>query len=155
MPITDPFEDLKGTRKHIQSRLSGIDRDKDMNWSHFKYEEFACKHCGENNTNLEFIDIMDGLRSECGFAFIISSGYRCINHPIEREKNTPGPHQDGLAADIVVHGSQAFSIVKVAPMYPAIRGIGISQRGDIANRFIHLDICEVDPGRPRPWIWSY
>ena len=30
-----------------------------MNWKYFKYEDFACKHCGANQMNTKFIDGFD------------------------------------------------------------------------------------------------
>jgi hypothetical protein len=33
------------------------------------------------------------------------------------------------------------------------KGIGVNQKGN--GRFIHLDIGEMEDGRPRPHLWSY
>jgi hypothetical protein len=45
-----------------------------MTWKHFTRNEFACKHCGENKTPDDFIDKLDALREQCGFALPVTSG---------------------------------------------------------------------------------
>ena len=70
-----------------------------MSWENFKEEEFACQHCGKNNIDHLLIDKLQELRSDLGFSFVITSGYRCPDHPIEKKKSTPGAHALGLAAD--------------------------------------------------------
>jgi hypothetical protein len=69
-----------------------------MSWENFSIEEFACKHCGENKIEHELIDKLQLLRSDVGFPFKITSGYRCADHPIEKVKSEPGTHALGLAA---------------------------------------------------------
>jgi hypothetical protein len=51
-----------------------------MSWENFSIEEFACKHCGENKIEHELIDKLQLLRSDVGFPFKITSGYRCADH---------------------------------------------------------------------------
>jgi hypothetical protein len=65
------------------------------NWKNFKLDEFKCKHCGENEIEYELIDKLQLLREDLGFPFIISSGYRCEHHPIEKKKSKPGTHNLG------------------------------------------------------------
>ena len=55
-----------------------------MSWENFTLEEFACKHCGENKIEHELIDKLQLLRSDVGFPFKITSGYRCADHPVEK-----------------------------------------------------------------------
>ena len=126
-----------------------------MSWDNFTYEEFACKHCGENEMKTMAIDDVQTLRTRCGFPFIITSGYRCKDHPIEKSKNTPGPHNTGLALDIAVSGQHALLVVATAIEEAIWTGFGINQKGNIDDRFIHLDQCEEGPNRSRPWIWTY
>ena len=129
-----------------------------MSWRHFKPEEFACKcGCGEQRMSDRFVQILDDIRESTGIAMVITSGYRCTNHPIEAAKQTPGPHSTGRAADIAVWGADAYAIVD---RFMYVRqdqnaGIGFKQHGDISQRFIHLDICEPTSYRPRPHLWSY
>jgi uncharacterized protein YcbK (DUF882 family) len=123
-----------------------------MTWTNFTLEEFACKHCGENNIEPELIDKLQLLRTELGFPFRITSGYRCAEHPIEKNKTAPGTHALGLAADIALSGQQALQVISKATDY-GFTGIGINQKGN--GRFIHLDISKDSQGRPRPHVWSY
>ena len=88
-----------------------------MSWDNFKLEEFACKHCGENKIEHELIDKLQALRTDCGFPFKITSGYRCAEHPVEINKSKPGTHAVGLAADIGVRGKQALEIISKATNY--------------------------------------
>ena len=117
--------------------------------SYFSDEEFLCQHCGEKGIREEIVDRLNAMREDCGFPFVISSGYRCSNHPIEARKSKPGAHAAGYAADISVRNGYALAVIKSA-MQNGIDRIGINQKGD--GRFIHVD---VDPDRPSPAVWSY
>lgn len=116
---------------------------------YFSAEEFKCKHCGSDGIQESFTETLDAIRGDCSFPFVISSGYRCPEHPIEAKKESPGAHAAGYAADIAVSGEQALRVIEVALAH-GIKRIGVNQKGD--GRFIHLD---TDPGRPSPSIWSY
>lgn len=120
-------------------------------WRYFKLEEFDCKGTGRNEMNHEFITLLDEMRHELGFPFIISSGYRAPEHNVLVSGTGPdGPHTTGLAADIRVYGERAYDLVDLATSR-GVRGIGIQQKGAWASRFIHLDMVN----RPRRTIWSY
>ena len=121
-------------------------------WKNFRLEEFACKHCGENKIEHELIDKLQSLREDLGFPFVITSGYRCSEHPVERKKSKPGTHNLGIAVDIGCSHKQALQIVSAAEGY-GFTGIGVNQKGN--GRFIHLDIGKATDDRPRPHIWSY
>ena len=121
--------------------------------TYFSDNELCCR-CGCGRIGGDLRDLLDSVREEFGAPMIITSGYRCENHPIEAAKNVPGPHSSGVAADIAVHGADAYRLVEIALRIGAT-GIGVSQKGDISQRFIHLDWCENGPNRPRPLIWSY
>src|SRR6056300_680552 len=74
-----------------------------MSWENFTLEEFACKHCGKNEISHDLIDKLQELREECEFPFIVTSGYRCSEHPAEINKDKPGMHAKGLAVDILLN----------------------------------------------------
>ena len=78
--------------------------------------------------------------------------YRDATHPIEARKKEPGAHASGYACDIGVRGADALQIVGIA-LQLGFTGIGVNQKG--SGRFIHLDILNSTPQRPRPTIWSY
>ena len=123
-------------------------------WKHFERSEFTCQcGCGTNEIESWFVDDLERIRIESGIPMKVTSGYRCPDHPIEVEKDAPGPHAEGLAADISVSHTNAFMILKAAIEVGGITGIGVQQKG--AGRILHLDHALAAPGRPRPHIWSY
>ena len=57
---------------------------------HFKKSEFTCKcGCGETVISNELLSSLDKAREFAKIPFVISSGYRCENHP-ESKKNPLG-----------------------------------------------------------------
>ena len=120
------------------------------NFKNFTEKEFACKHCGKNGMQLEFIKKLQELRDLYGKPIKISSGYRCSEHPIESAKKTTGTHCEGCAVDIAIDRKEAYELLGLA-LKLEFTGIGIKQKGD--SRFIHLDISQTK--EPRPTVWSY
>lgn len=126
-----------------------------MNWElykNFKPQEFACQHCGKEGIKEELLNRLQALRTFLNFSFVVSSGYRCPEHPIEAKKSKPGTHTTGLAVDILCRGTEAYKIITHAQEY-GFTGIGVNQKGN--SRFIHLDIADHSEERPRPTVWSY
>lgn len=124
-----------------------------MTWRHFVIDEFACRHCGVNLIDHQFVTELDDLRQAVGFALPVSSGYRCPVYNAQVSKTgTTGPHTTGRAVDLVVSHAQALKVVRVASIM-GFTGIGVQQKG--TGRFIHLDNLPNAPGQPRPTIWSY
>ena len=110
----------------------------------FTAEEFDCQHTGENRMEQAFLDKLDALREHCGFPFVITSGYRSPDHPLEAVKEIPGTHAQGIAADIKITSSaQRYSIIKGA-LEHGFTGLGV------AGDFIHLDTRG-----SVPVIWTY
>ena len=95
------------------------------------------------------MELMDDIRERAGFPFVVTSGYRCEDHPIEARKSAPGAHTTGKAIDIAVSGEKALRLIELAQQ-AGIKRIGVNQKG--SGRFIHLDVCH---DRPSPAIWSY
>ena len=115
-----------------------------MEFKHFTKEEFACSHTGNNEIEDKFIEMIDILRENCGFPFVITSGYRDPSHPEEVNKEQPGTHSRGIAADIYVSdGTQRRSIIENA-IDIGFGGIGV------AKGFVHVDIRDTTPV-----IWTY
>ena len=125
---------------------------KDWDFLNFKPEEFACSHCGKQEMDFDFLKKLQDLRTCCGFSFVITSAYRCLEHPYEINKKTPGIHTLGKAVDILCSHEKAFNIVTLASSF-GFTGIGVNQKG--SSRFIHLDTYNGNSDRPRPHIWSY
>jgi zinc D-Ala-D-Ala carboxypeptidase len=126
------------------TQMHNINNDLD----YFTREEFACQYTGENNISDRLLLRLDLLRARCGFPFIITSGYRSADHPIEAKKETPGTHAQGIAADIKVSdGTQRFRIVQEA-ISLGFSGVGV------ASSFVHVDIRDLD-GNESPVMWTY
>ena len=119
---------------------------------YFTEEELKCQHCGEYKMNADFMEKIEALRYELGFPFVVTSAYRCAEHPIEARKKAVGAHVSGRAIDIAVSGNQAHRLLEAA-LSMGLSGIGVKQKG--TGRFIHLDDLEWSESRPRPWVWSY
>ena len=113
-------------------------------FKYFKLEDFDCQETGENEMSTEFIERLDGLRSVCGFPFIVTSGYRSPSHSIEARTETPGQHAQGIAADIkVVGGAQRRLLVEKA-LDMGFTGVGVDKN------FVHVDIRTTTPV-----LWVY
>ena len=98
----------------------------------FKLEDFDCQETGENEMDVEFIKGLDHLRQTCGFPFVITSGFRSLEHSVEKKKSKGGTHTMGIAADIRVSGgAQRMAIVKHAS------SLGMSV--GVAKTFVHVD----------------
>ena len=125
-------------------------------YPNFSEDEFKCSASGVCIMRPIFLDALQELRHKYGKSMVISSGYRNPEkHPIEMKKTRPGAQAHGLAADIVVAYQDAYNVLNLAIELGYFTGIGISQKGDAASRFIHLDMMEPSEQFPRPTIWSY
>lgn len=122
--------------------------DINQDLDYFTREEFACQYTGENEISDRLLLKLDLLRARCGFPFVITSGYRSVDHPIEAKKETPGTHAQGIAADIKVNsGVQRYTIVEEA-IKMGFTGIGV------ANSFVHVDVRCLDDNEA-PVMWTY
>ena len=119
-----------------------------MDWAeypNFRSAEFRCRHCGREKMQPAFMERLQSLRNEFG-PMVITSGWRCPEHPVEKAKAHPGMHSTGMAADVAVQGADAVRFLRLA-LELGFTGIGVQQKG--TGRFIHLDLRAV------PAIWSY
>ena len=126
-----------------------------MSWKskYFSFDEMKCKcGCDQAPMDQEFMVLLDNIRESLAKPLIISSGYRCPNHPIEAKKAKPGAHATGKAADIAVAGVDAQRVL-LAAMLLDVNRLGVQQKG--TGRFIHVDTCTEEDGLPSPAIWSY
>ena len=120
---------------------------------HFTDLELACR-CGCGGLPPEATQAkLEALRVAWGKPMRLSSAFRCPSHNVKVSKSGPnGPHTLG-AFDVQVNGEDAFELVKLA-MSMGWTGIGLSQKGALATRFIHID-AGLDATHPRPRLWSY
>ena len=123
---------------------------------HFTDFELRCRcGCGLGSKDMqpEFMRLLSVLRFRLDFAMPVTSAIRCSKHN-DKVSTTGrhGVHTLGCAVDIAVSGEQAFDLVAGA-IAAGFIGIGIAQKGK--QRFIHLDMADIDENLPRPRIWSY
>ena len=126
-----------------------------MSWSspYFTQDEMRCQcGCNQDGMNAEFMDRLTSLRANWGRPMVVSSAYRCPQHPIEARKAKPGAHASGRAVDIAVQGADARELLKMA-LDHGFTGVGVQQKG--GGRFLHFDDLTAAEGWPRPTIWSY
>ena len=105
----------------------------------FSKSEFICKHCGNYKPMDD--DLLDGLQmlsDNTNRKITINSGYRCVNHPIERKKKQPGEHSRACAADIVIEGMTQKQVLEEVLKIPQFMegGIGIYPGG---GNLTHVD----------------
>ena len=118
---------------------------------YFKLREFVCNCCGKSKIKRTFVKVLDAARAyskdEDGsdIPFIITSGFRCENHP-ESKKNPHSSHIKGLAADILVKNSRERAVILAALM-----NAGFSRFG-IGHNFLHVDL---DEDKKQGVIWKY
>lgn len=125
----------------------------DWLWPHFPQNELVCKCCGSFMLVPEFMNKLEALRLDYGKPMMVVSGYRCSKHNAAvSETGLTGPHTTGQAVDIRVYGKDAFDLMHLAMLH-GFTGIGVSQKGAVDKRFLHLDT--VEDGGLRPRVWSY
>ena len=146
-----------GTRRQFNGLIvGGIAM---MITKNFSVDEMMCHcGCGEDSMDMDFMDILQNIREDMNRPLKISSGVRCAKHnSIVSSTGSNGPHvprKEGTkASDILISGADALRFVDIARKH-GISGVGISQRGPHAKRFIHIDTLS-DDKHPRPTMWSY
>ena len=125
----------------------------------FSSGEMMCScGCGEDAMDPDFMSILQNIRDEMQRPLRISSGVRCAKRNMEvSSTGKNGPHvprtTGTMASDILIAGADALRLIDIARKH-GISGVGISQRGTHAKRFIHIDTLS-DDKHPRPTMWSY
>ena len=125
----------------------------------FSIWEMMCScGCGEDSMDPDFMSILQNIRDEMQRPLRISSGVRCAKRNMEvSSTGKNGPHvprtTGTMASDILIAGADALRLIDIARKH-GISGVGISQRGAHAKRFIHIDTLS-DDKHPRPTMWSY
>jgi zinc D-Ala-D-Ala carboxypeptidase len=120
-----------------------------MDSKYFTAKEMRCQETGEQGMQQVFIDLLDVIREECGFPFVVTSGYRSPGHSLEKRKEKAGSHTMGCAVDIRANSKQKAKIMEVAKKY------GVTRFG-INKAFIHLDIADRYNDRfPANVVWAY
>ena len=118
----------------------------------FSKADMSCRcGCGIYEMDDEFMRMLQELRNQRNGPLRVTSARRCDahNHDVSTAKNKKnGVHTLGQASDILISGERAMLLFEKARQI-GFSGIGLSQRGDHASRFVHLDT------KPRKALWSY
>lgn len=95
----------------------------------------------------ELVSKLDTMRGECGFPFIINSGFRTVEENAKlKDAVIDSAHTLGLAVDLkCLTSDNRFKIIQSA-LKNGITRIGVG------SNFIHLDI---DINKPSGVIWTY
>ena len=97
----------------------------------------------------EFMLMLQTLRDEMQGPLKVSSGFRCEDHnQMVSTTGRNGPHTLAKATDILISGERAMVLFEKARQI-GFSGIGLSQKGNHASRFVHLDTL------PRKALFSY
>lgn len=123
-------------------------------YPNFKKKEFECRHCGKLVIVEKLIQLLQFIRNAYDKPIIITSGYRCDKHPVEKAKLKPGEHNLGAAVDILCYGENALELIRLAQINQ-IRRIGVNQKGNLNNRYIHLGIGDWVSTDYQAGIWTY
>ncbi len=128
-----------------------------MDWSiypNFSEAEFKDSVSGVCLMKPEFIQLLQEIRNIFNREMMITSGYRSVEHPLERDKRIKGEHTTGLCADIHVYGKDALDLIRIA-LDKGIERIGIMQKGAFTGRFIHLGIGNRYFPHFPAGVWTY
>jgi uncharacterized protein YcbK (DUF882 family) len=122
---------------------------------HFKLEEFDSPDLPGTGYVMDktFLNLLDRARDAAGIPFVITSGFRTLEHQNELKKqgypvSKSSSHLKGLAADILCTDSASRLIIIESLLYVGFRRIGISGKG----KFIHVDL---DKDKKQDVIWVY
>lgn len=122
-----------------------------MATEHFTDAELNCPHCGKMEFPEAFLQHLETIRVIFGRPMPLNSGYRCPDYNDQiSDTGRDGPHTKG-AVDVRISGQDAYELVGWA-LRMGWTGIGINQKGDFPQRFVHLDRLHLVM---RPRIWTY
>ena len=118
-----------------------------VDWSDMKYfspTEFACQHCGKEGIDPELVYEMDRLRELFGLPITITSGYRCPDHPLTKDRQSSS-HAIGLACDISIKSSrERYMLLDIIFTHDLFCRIGIG------DNYLHLDL---DKDKSQMLVW--
>lgn len=114
-----------------------------------QYKYFSASEVSKWGLKPELWALLDKMREECGFPFIINSGLRTkAENDKLKDSASDSAHLSGLACDLrITNSSQRFKLVEVA-LKNGITRIGVS----FNRNFVHIDI---DKTKPQNVMWTY
>lgn len=114
---------------------------------HFHSSEFACHHCGAVKVKARLLVLLEQLRSACGLALHVNSGYRCAAHNRAVGGVPNSQHIQGAAADIAVPLGLSFEQFAWYVARQPFDGIGYYRDAG----FIHVDVRSGGVGARVTW----
>lgn len=136
----------------MPNRRTAVSDNDQWVWSdYFSEDELRCKETGELDMDEDFMNALWVLRDVYGKPIIVTSGYRSPEHSAEVDKDKPGEHTLGLAADIYVPPEDVFYVIAMA-YFAGFTRLGVHQKGE--GRFIHLGMATEEDGFPEV-VWTY
>ena len=103
--------------------------------THFKVQEFACKHCKDIKIDINLLVKLEELRKAVGNKpLIIRSGYRCPTHNRNVGGASKSQHIYGKAVDISHHNIGRALLERHADRIFANGGVGLG-----GNNIVHVD----------------
>lgn len=106
--------------------------------NYFSDNELRCKcGCGKLVHEPKALAKLNALRQLAGRPLILTSAYRCENHPNEVSKSKPGTHNQGIAFDIKTTPAEQVELIPLA-LSLGFKGFGL------AKTFLHVDCREQD-----------
>lgn len=114
---------------------------------HFHSSEFACHHCGLVKVKARLLVLLEQLRSACGMALHVNSGYRCEAHNRAVGGAVNSQHVHGGAADIAVPLGLSFEQFAWYVERQPFDGIGYYRDAN----FIHVDVRSGGVGARVSW----
>ena len=133
-------EDLYAPDGNFAQQLEALKPYYKKKYKYFKEKEIV-------GLKPELVDILDKMRGECGFPFIINSGFRKKEQNDKLENSVEdSAHLSGYAVDIKCDTSaKRFAIIE-----SGLRN-GVTRFG-VGSSYIHLDIAK---DKPQKVIWLY
>jgi len=116
--------------------------------NYFSAEELSCTHCGLEGFDDIALESYNTMRHESGFPWIVTSAYRCKDHPIEKKKDVLGAHVGGTAMDVYYDSDEKLLTILRIALNHGVTRIGIHDDA----KFIHMDF---DDELPSPAYWQY
>mgnify|MGYP001106610927 CR=1 FL=1 len=103
--------------------------------THFKVQEFACKHCKDIKIDINLLVKLEELRKAVGNKpLVIRSGYRCPTHNRNVGGASKSQHIYGKAVDISHHNIGRALLERHADRIFANGGVGLG-----GNNIVHVD----------------
>lgn len=93
------------------------------------------------------VDRLQAVRDDYGLPMILTSAYRCAEHPIEVKKVKPGQHNKAAFDVAVPWGQSRMRLMKIA-LHHGFTAFGF------AISFLHMDSRPMDDGEITSWGYS-